>query len=208
MIEGLPFLYQGQGGAVYHVAEKVVEVAQPLSLGESIVAFVDGDYFKPKNILIHDSVQLIVASDPKVASQKWIKKAGDTATQLAISLWSQKELLLTGLVLALPFNTRLKPLCRIFLNQFDLPFKLLRESTSYFGYNPRRCFGAYFSVPSLNTIRDCTVSVIKGAATRDDLVQLIRGTRSGIGDVSHNIFQISPTDTNRLLSNCQFEPVS
>jgi len=31
----------------------------------------------------------------------------------------------------------------------DTTFKLLRESTSYFGYNPRQCFDASFSVKSL-----------------------------------------------------------
>jgi hypothetical protein len=210
MIEGLPFLYQAKGGTVYHVAEKVVKVVQPLSLGESIVAFVDGDddSFDLNDILIHPSVQLIVASPPKVTSEEWIKQAGDTATELAIELWSEKELFLTGLVLALPINTRLKPLCRIFLNRFDLPFKLLRESTSYFGYNPRQCFGASLSVSNLYGKRDRTVFVIKDAATHNNFVQLFRSTQSGTNNVSHMIFQISPTDTNRLLSSCKFEPVS
>jgi hypothetical protein len=49
---------------------------------------------------------------------------------------------------------------------------------------------------------------IKEAAIDNKFVQLLYGTKSGINVVSDTIFQISPTDTNRLLSNCQFEAVS
>ena len=56
---------------------------------------------------------------------------------------------MTGLVLALAFNSLLKSLrvYRIFLSM-DLPFKLFRESTLYFGFNPRQCLGSS-SFPSL-----------------------------------------------------------
>jgi hypothetical protein len=73
---------------------------------------------------------------------------------------------------------------------------------------PNRCFGASLSIHNLYGKRDPTVSVIKGAATRNDFVKPFRSTQSGINNVSHKIFQISPTNTNRLLSNCKFEPVS
>ena len=195
---------------VYHVSENGVEVAQPSSWSgdQAIVAFVDGDgEFAPNNILLYKSVQLIAASSPKVANDRWIKQAGRPVTQLAMDLWSQEELLLTGFVLALPCNTRLKPLCRIFLHGDDLPFKLLRDSTSYFGYNPRQCFGASTSVRDLITHRNLTIIRIEDAAKNNDFVDLFRGTRSGIIDVSHEIFQISP-NADRLLSNCRFEAVS
>jgi hypothetical protein len=212
MIEGRPFLFQPDRGTVYHVANDGVNVVWSRPPDEAIVAFVDGDPedFVPQKFLIHHSVQLIVASSPKVSSEKWIKQAGNTVTQIATNLWSEKELLLTGSVLALPFNTRLKPLYRIFLNRYDLNFKLLRDSTSYFGYNPRQCFSASSSVSALNDRRDDTISLIGNAATRNDFVELFRSARSGINNVSHRIYQISPIDpdTNRLLSNCKFEPVS
>jgi hypothetical protein len=106
MIEGRPFLYQAIGGSVYHVAEKGVEAVQSWSSEETIVAFIDGDKgdYEPEDILIGRSVQLIVASSPKGASQKRTKQTGHAsfATNLAVKLWSYEELLLTGLVLALP----------------------------------------------------------------------------------------------------------
>jgi hypothetical protein len=113
MIEGRPFLFQPDRETVYHVTEDGIKVVQSWPSDEAIVAFIDGDRvdFKPKDFLTDDcSVQFIVASSPKVTSQSWIKQGGDTVTELAIDLWSQKELLVAGLVLALPLNTRLKPL--------------------------------------------------------------------------------------------------
>jgi hypothetical protein len=105
MIEGRPFLYQAIGGTVYHVAEKGVEAVQSWSSKEPIVAFVVGDEgdYQPNNILLCPSVQLIVASPPEGAYQKWIKQTGhgSAVTKCAVKLWSHKELLLTGLVLAM-----------------------------------------------------------------------------------------------------------
>jgi hypothetical protein len=106
MIEGRPFLYQAKAGAVYHVAEEGVEVAQSSSWpsDETIVALVDGDAkeFALNDILIHHSVQLIVTSSPKVENLDWIKQSGPASvTQLVVKLWTHEELLLTGLVLAL-----------------------------------------------------------------------------------------------------------
>jgi hypothetical protein len=63
MVEGHPFLFQDIEGIVYHAAEKGVEVVQSWSSNESIVAFVDLDKnVQPNDILLQDSVQLIVAS--------------------------------------------------------------------------------------------------------------------------------------------------
>ncbi|KAF8498771.1 hypothetical protein F5888DRAFT_205246 [Russula emetica] len=98
----------------------------------------------------------------------------------------------------------------MFLHPSDLSFKLLRESTSYFGYNPRRCFEASSSVAKLEVAKREVASVIRDAAGKecDNIMRLLHDTRTG-SNVSHKIFQISPTntDTSRLLSDCQFEAV-
>ena len=102
MIEGLPFLFQANGRTVYHIAKEGVEVIQSWLPDGPILAFVNGDErdFKPNNILRDDSVQLIVASSPKGTYLTWTKQLGPGSfvTPIAIKLWSQKELLLTGLV--------------------------------------------------------------------------------------------------------------
>ena len=213
MIEGRPFLFQSMENIVYHVAEKGVEVVQSWSSKERIVAFVDADHknsHEPKRMLNRFTVQLVVASSPKVSSEKWIKQAGHGScfNQLAINLWSQKELLITGLVLVLLSNTRLMSLCRIFLHPFNLPFKLLRESTSYCGYNPRHCFTASSSAASLNRMKHLVASAIREAAMKSNFVQLFRDARSGTLEVSHRIFQFFPSDGERSLFDCQFDPVS
>jgi hypothetical protein len=120
MIEGHPFLFQSTKQAVYHVTEDgVKEVGSDYDGSwdskEPIVALIDGDKgdFKPNEMLLRPSVQLVVASSPKVAHQKWIEQIGHASsiTQLAIKLWSRKELFLTGLVLlSIAFNSRLMPL--------------------------------------------------------------------------------------------------
>ena len=105
MLEGRPFLYQAMGGTVYHVAENGVEVVRSWPSQESITAFIDGDKgdFEPKTFLFDDFVQLVVASTPKGAYQKWTKQTGHRSLifKLVVELWSLNEFLLTGLVLAL-----------------------------------------------------------------------------------------------------------
>jgi len=104
MIEGRPFLFQAIQGTVYHVAERGVKVVRSWSSEETIVAFVDADkYHEPRCILFCDSVQLIVASPPKGINPHWTEQAdlGTSITQLVTELWLYKELLLTGLVIAL-----------------------------------------------------------------------------------------------------------
>ena len=41
-----------------------------------------------------------------------------------------------------------------------------------------------------------------------DIMRLLRQSRTDGHNVSHKFIQISPSDTDRLLSNCQFQPVS
>jgi hypothetical protein len=102
MIKGRRFLYQTDEGAIYHVAE--VEQISSWESHETIVAFVDGDSaIPPKKTLSRSSVQIIVASSPKGTYSAWAKQLGPGSfvNQIVIKLWSQKELLLTGLVLPL-----------------------------------------------------------------------------------------------------------
>ena len=105
MIDGHQFLYQPVNGTVYHVSEEGVDVVKSWSTKETIVAFVDGDEedYKPDEFLRRRSVQLIIASSPKGSNMKWIKQLGpySSFTRLVVNLWSQEELLITGLVLGL-----------------------------------------------------------------------------------------------------------
>jgi len=222
MIEGCPFLFQAMQGTVYHVSEKGVEVVRSRSWSpkETIVAFVDIDRanHEPDHILRDRSVQLIVASSPKGTNQPWANQAGFliSITQLVIQLWSDKELFLTGSVLALllsrAFVTRLMPLYRIFLYPIDLPFRLLKESTLYFGHNPRRCLTVSSSASKLEDQRvhvsDSITDAVTKASTSDDLMQLLRKTRKGGSNISHTIFQNFPADERRLFSACQYGTVS
>jgi hypothetical protein len=107
MIDGRSFLFQARGGAVYHVGKTGVVVAQSSSWSshETIVALVDGDEENsaPNQILRHRSVQVVVASSPKVENERWIKQlgSGSNVSIFLMELWTAQELFLTGLVLAL-----------------------------------------------------------------------------------------------------------
>ena len=109
------------------------------------------------------------------------------------------------------FNARLIHFFRVFLDPRDIVFELLKESTTYFGYNPRQCFAASTSVTKLNNTKKMVESAITSAAG-GDILRLLSEAQMGDSDVSHTIFQISPTntdtDTGRLLVNSQCEPVS
>ena len=111
MIDGRQFLYQDTNRIVYHVARKGVESIYQWPPTERIMAFIDGDGrdAAPRDFLYHPSVQIIVAVSPQGANGKWIKQVPVgmiTVTQLAIKLWSPRELFLTGLVLLLLTSTR------------------------------------------------------------------------------------------------------
>ena len=111
LIAGRPFLYQTSDGTVYHVTHNGVEAIQSFWLPEApIMAFVDNDegYTRPKDVIRHFLVQFVVATPPKGASQPWLDQllgSMTSFTKLAISLWSPRELFLTGLVLAFLFST-------------------------------------------------------------------------------------------------------
>jgi hypothetical protein len=103
LIAGRPFLYQTMQGSVYHVTQNGVEAIQSFRSPKThYVAFVDGDKedSAPEYFLFSPLVQIIVASFPKGANQRWIKQTGNYTkiTKLATSLWSPRELFLTALV--------------------------------------------------------------------------------------------------------------
>ena len=110
MIKGHRFLFQSAAGTVYYVTEAGVEIvrsllSRPDPITDPITAFIDGDMgnCQPKGFLIRKSVQLIVAASPKGVQQNWVKQTGDDSfvSKFAVKLWSRKELILTGLGLAL-----------------------------------------------------------------------------------------------------------
>ena len=111
------------------------------------------------------------------------------------------------------FNARLIHFFRIFLHPRDITFELLKESTSYFGCNPRRCFEASSSATKLQESQDLFKIAIK-STSRVNILQLLLDAQMGNSDISHTIFQFFPTDTdtdtdeNRLLSRAQYEVVS
>jgi hypothetical protein len=110
MIKGRRFLFQSAAGTVYYVTEAGVEivwslVSRPDPITDSITAFIDGDKgnCQPMGFLLRKSVQLIVAASPKGVKQSWVKQTGDLSfvSKFVVKLWSRKELILAGLVLAL-----------------------------------------------------------------------------------------------------------
>ena len=72
-MERSPFLYQAMDGTVYHINQKGVQVIRSWSSEEEIVAFVDGNKdYEPDFILFHSKVQIVLASSPKGANQRWM----------------------------------------------------------------------------------------------------------------------------------------
>src|SRR5712675_305799 len=113
---------------------------------------------------------------------------------------------------SIAFITRLMPLCRIFLHRVDVSFRLLTQSTSYFGYNPRRCFRASTSNDRLeDDIRTVETSIRESVNnTGDHILRLLFEARMGGSNshVSHTVFQISPADKRRSFSDCRYGYVS
>jgi len=94
---------------------------------------------------------------------------------------------------------------RIFLHPLDILPELLIKSTSYFGYNPRRCFNSAYSVKLLEAKKE----VVRSRITKQsNMVQLLYSTLTGDSNVSHSIFEISPKYESRLLAQCKFGSVS
>jgi DNA polymerase sigma len=105
MIEGCEFLFQAMKGTVYHVSKKGVKAVDEWTSTNSIMAFVDLDKNNrdPDDMLVHDSVQLVVATSPKGVNRPWMRQSAlfNSITRLIVQLWTDKELFLFGSVLAL-----------------------------------------------------------------------------------------------------------
>lgn len=95
----------------------------------------------------------------------------------------------------------------IFLHPLDLTFRRLRESVSYFGYNPRRCFIASQSKPKLRQLQEEIQIKIRCILPGISILTLLNGAFTTRG-VSHSIFELKPSDEVRLLSSCQIGAVS
>src|ERR1700748_1410502 len=104
------------------------------------------------------------------------------------------------------------PFCWIFLYPVDLPLKLLRESTTYFGYNPRWCFDASSCKTRLKDRMKSIVSKIRNtimiAPSNSNVVQLLFMAQEGGPGISHRIFEIYPANGQRLFWASRFRPVS
>ena len=118
-------------------------------------------------------------------------------TAFATNLWSPEELYLTGLALTfllLTLKSQLIHFFRIFLHPRDITFKLLRESTSYFGYDPRRCFDASHSADRLRTrvseLKEQSNAIANGTT---DVERERRSARTSATTVSHSVFQKFPS---------------
>ena len=178
---------------------------------EPIVAFVDADSESgaPNQFLRYQFVKIIAASSPGGADQSWLKQGdfGAFVTSFGVDLWSPSELFLTGFVIPLLFDILLIRFFRIFLHPLDLTLRQLKESVSYFGYNPRRCFIASQSKSNLRHLVEEIKNKIRCIPPGTSILTLLNGAFTTRG-VSHPIFELAPSDDMRLLSSCHIGAVS
>ncbi len=106
------------------------------------------------------------------------------------------------------FNARLIHFFRIFLHPYDITFRLLRESTSYSGYNPRQCFNASLSAKTLEDKTREAEMRIASVVNEDKILVMINRLQTGASDVPCTVFQLFPTNQIRLLSHCRVKAVS
>ncbi len=93
----------------------------------------------------------------------------------------------------------------LFLHPLDLTFRRLKESVSYFGNNPRRCFVASQSESKLRQLREEIQNKIRSIPPGTSILTLLNGAFTTGGD---SIFELAPSDNMRLLSSCQVGVVS
>ena len=97
---------------------------------------------------------------------------------------------------------------RIFLYPFDISLELLRESTLYFGYNPRLCFNAAHSVGVLKMKTEEVMSRIRDVPVRRiNIPRLLHSCQLG-DSISHSIFVFFPRNKDRIFVKCNFGVVS
>ena len=96
---------------------------------------------------------------------------------------------------------------RIFLNRRDLTYERLKESTSYFGLNPRLCFNASIAGDALNQLtQDIQMAVFSTSQKKNIGTLLSSFMKSQM--LSHTIFELSPADDRRLFGEALVGAVS
>ena len=107
------------------------------------------------------------------------------------------------------FNPRLIYFFRVFLHTFDVTSKLLGESILYFGRNPRRCFDESHSRARLEAKKGEVVLVIRNLARKPtEILRVLCNRRANAYDISHTIFELTPTDESRQFETSECVPVS
>ncbi|KIL62166.1 hypothetical protein M378DRAFT_166004 [Amanita muscaria Koide BX008] len=193
MLDGIPFLYQSIDGIVYHVYRDGVETIESWKSSKSIVAFVDADGNKntPQWFIQRKCVQFILASSPTGASPRWFKQIADFMVEQILELWTPCEFYVTG----------------IFLHPSHLDLARLRESASYFGLNPRRCFQASRSEIHMRSGRLHVTKSIRSIDSSVNIYDLMMGTFDS-KHASHAVFEMFPKDENRHLLEARIRAVS
>jgi hypothetical protein len=97
--------------------------------------------------------------------------------------------------------------CRLFLDPQDLTYARLKESVSYFGFNPRRCFQASSSGRNLIQLKQSIEEAVRSISPNVEISTIYAETYSSSG-LSHSIFQLSPEDDMRLLGGARVGAVS
>ncbi|KIK03233.1 hypothetical protein K443DRAFT_5495 [Laccaria amethystina LaAM-08-1] len=182
---------------VYLISESSIKITNSWSTERITVFFdADGPSCRPAQFIIDNRfIKIVGACSPAIEEQKWTSRlaSGAILSRIVTTLWSRQELFLTGMFLAVS----------------DFPFSRLRESTTYFGFNPRTCFDASsdprYQVYCLGVIE----RKIKETAEKTSLYSLWNRTCS-TKSISHSVFQISPTDLNddRLITQVAIAAVS
>ena len=103
-------------------------------------------------------------------------------------------------------RTALKYSCRLFLNPQDLTYARLKESASYLGLNPRRCFQASSSTSDLIQLQQSLEESVHSISV--DLLKFHAETYSSSGLPHSNIFELSPGDDRRLFGGARVGAVS
>ncbi|KAM6497771.1 hypothetical protein JOM56_005719 [Amanita muscaria] len=193
MLDGIPFLYQSIDGIVYHIYRDKVETIESWNPSKSIVAFVDadGNTNTPQWFIQRKCVQFILASSPTGASPRWFKQIADFMVEQILELWTPCEFYVTG----------------IFLHPSHLDLARLRESVSYFGLNPRRCFRASRSEIHMRSGRLHVTKSIRSIDSSVNIYDLMMGTFDS-KHASHAVFEMFPKDENRDLSEARIRAVS
>jgi hypothetical protein len=198
---------------VYLIAESSINITNSWST-ECITVFFDADgpSCRPAQFIIDNRfIKIVGACSPTIEEQKWTSRlaSGAILSRIVTTLWSRQELFLTGWVIVSKSGNCIDILHRMFLALSDLPYSRLRESTTYFGFNPRTCFDASsdprYQVYCLGVIE----RKIKETAEKTSLHSLWNQTCS-TKSISHSVFQISPTDLNddRLITQVAIAAVS